>query len=86
MAFNTLCELVRHSVDRFASRVAFSMFEGDDVTYAEAGRRIEKVQRILTEAGLSAGDKVALLSSSMPNSAAPPCCGPSGRRQGGAAE
>ncbi len=67
MAFNTLCELVRHSVDRFASRVAFSMFEGDDVTYAEAGRRIEKVQRILTEAGLSAGDKVALLSSSMPN-------------------
>ncbi|MDE5694771.1 MAG: AMP-binding protein, partial [Alistipes sp.] len=67
MRFNTLCELVRHSVDTFASRVAFSMFEGDDVTYAEAGRRIGKVQQILTEAGLSAGDKVALLSSSMPN-------------------
>ncbi|MDE7078205.1 MAG: AMP-binding protein, partial [Alistipes sp.] len=67
MRFNTLCELVRHSGDTFASRVAFSMFEGDDVTYAEAGRRIGKVQQILTEAGLSAGDKVALLSSSMPN-------------------
>lgn len=67
MTFNTLYELVRNSVDKFASRVAFSMFEGDDVTYAETGERIEKIQRILTEAGLHAGDKVALLSSSMPN-------------------
>lgn len=67
MTFNTLRELARHSVDRFASRVAFSMFEGDDVTYAEVGRRIGKVQEILVGAGLSAGDKVALLSSSMPN-------------------
>lgn len=67
MTFDTLYDLVRHSVEKFASRIAFSMFEGDDVTYAEAGERIEKVQRILTEAGLQAGDKVALLSSSMPN-------------------
>ena len=36
MAFNTLYEMVRHSVSEFASRIAFSMFEGDDVTYAEA--------------------------------------------------
>ncbi|MDE6069671.1 MAG: AMP-binding protein, partial [Alistipes sp.] len=67
MTFDTLYDLVRYSVEKFASRIAFSMFEGDDVTYAEAGERIEKVQRILTEAGLQAGDKVALLSSSMPN-------------------
>lgn len=67
MTFDTLYDLVRHSVEKFASRIAFSMFEGDDVTYAEAGERIEKVQRILTESGLQAGDKVALLSSSMPN-------------------
>ena len=54
-------------MEKFASKVAFSMFEGDDVTYAEVGRRIEKVQEILTCAGLHAGDKVALLSSNMPN-------------------
>ena len=54
-------------MEKFASKVAFSMFEGDDVTYAEVGRRIEKVQEILTGAGLRAGDKVALLSSNMPN-------------------
>ena len=67
MTINTLYELVRNSVEKVASKVAFSMFEGDDVTYAEVGRRIEKVQEILTGAGLRAGDKVALLSSNMPN-------------------
>ena len=35
MTINTLYELVRNSVEKFASKVAFSMFEGDDVTYAE---------------------------------------------------
>ena len=67
MTINTLYELARNSVEKFASKVAFSMFESDDVTYAEVGRRIEKVQEILTGAGLRAGDKVALLSSNMPN-------------------
>ena len=63
----TLCELVRNSVERFASKTAFTMFEGEEITYAEAGRRIEKVQQILVDAGLRAGDKVALLSSNMPH-------------------
>lgn len=67
MTINTLYELARSSVEKFASKIAFSMFEGEDVTYAEAGRRIAKVQEILTGAGLRAGDKVALLSSNMPN-------------------
>ncbi len=67
MAIHTLYELVRSSVDRFASRVAFSMFEGEETTYAEVGRRIEKVQQELTGAGLRPGDRVALLSSNMSN-------------------
>ena len=67
MTLNTLYDLVRHSVEEFASKVAFSMFDGEDVTYAEVGRRIAKVQDILTGAGLRPGDKVALLSSNMPN-------------------
>lgn len=67
MTINTLYELARNSVEKFASKIAFSMFEGEDVTYAEAGVRISKVQEILTGAGLRVGDKVALLSSNMPN-------------------
>ncbi|MEG1701091.1 MAG: AMP-binding protein [Alistipes sp.] len=67
MTINTLYELVANSLEKFAQKTAFSMFEGEEVTYAEAGRRIAKVQEILTGAGLCAGDKVALLSSNMPN-------------------
>ncbi|MCM1300378.1 MAG: AMP-binding protein [Alistipes senegalensis] len=67
MTFRTLCEVARNSVEKYASQVAFAMFGGEEVTYAEAGRRMAEVQRLLTGAGLEPGDKVALLSSSMPN-------------------
>ena len=67
MIINTLYELVRNSVENFASRIAYSMFDGEDVTYAEVGRRVARVQEILTSSGLRPGDKVALLSSNMPN-------------------
>lgn len=67
MTFNTLYSLARNSVEKFASKIAFSMFQGEDVTYAEVGRRMTKVQEILMGAGLGPGDKVALLSSNLPN-------------------
>ena len=67
MSMNTLCELARNSVEKFPSKIAFSMFEGEEMTYAEVGRRMARVQEILTGAGLRPGDKVALLSSNMPN-------------------
>lgn len=67
MAINTLYELVRHSVQAFANKIAYDMYDGEKVSYAEVGARIAKVQEILVSAGLRAGDKVALLSSNMPN-------------------
>ncbi|MEG1623215.1 MAG: AMP-binding protein [Alistipes sp.] len=67
MIINTLYDLVRNSVEKFTSKVAFSLEGGDDVTYGEAGKRIAAVQQLLVNAGLQAGDRVALLSSSMPN-------------------
>lgn len=67
MTFNTLYEIVKHSVEKFSSRIAFSMIDGEDVSYKEVGERIEKVQEMLLNAGVGAGDKVAILSSSMPN-------------------
>lgn len=63
----TLYELVRNSVESFASRTAFVMLGGEEVTYEEVGKRIDHVQRMLLGAGLKPGDKVALLSSNMPN-------------------
>ena len=67
MTFNTLYEIVKHSVEKFSSRIAFSMIDGEDVSYKEVGERIEKIQEMLLNAGVGAGDKVAILSSSMPN-------------------
>ena len=52
MTINTLYGLVRQSTERFASRIAFSMYEGEELTYAEVGRRIARVQETLTGAGL----------------------------------
>ena len=65
--FNTLYEIVRNSIENFSSRIAFSMLGGEDVSYKEVGERIEQVQELLLDAGVGAGDKVAILSSSMPN-------------------
>ncbi|MDE5637975.1 MAG: AMP-binding protein [Alistipes sp.] len=67
MTFETIYELVRHSVAEFKNAVAFEMLNDEQVTFEEAGRRIETVQQQLVSAGLRRGDKVALLSSSMPN-------------------
>lgn len=67
MTFNTIYEIVKHSVENFAERIAFSMIGGEDVSYKEVGERVDKVQELLLNAGVGAGDKVAILSSSMPN-------------------
>ena len=67
MTFTTLYEIVKHSVEKFSAQIAYTMLGAEDVTYEEVGRRIGHVQRLLVEAGVGAGDKVAILSSSMPN-------------------
>ena len=59
MAFKTLYDLVRNSIDRFSEKVAFTMLDGEEVTFKEVGTRIEKIQQTLTSAGLMPGDKVA---------------------------
>ena len=67
MTFTTLYEIVKHSVEKFSAQIAYTMLGAEDVTYEEVGRRIGHVQQLLVEAGEGAGDKVAILSRSMPN-------------------
>ncbi len=67
MTFNTLKEVYDYSVAAYADNVVSSMHERETLTYAMFAERVEALQKTLLEAGLSAGDKVALLSSSMPN-------------------
>ncbi len=67
MVINTLKDLALNSIEKYSDRVAFSMLNGEEVSYAEFGKRMALVQDLLLNAGLKAGDKVALLSSNMPN-------------------
>ncbi len=64
---STLAEVYKNSIEKYADRVSHVMYEREKVTFREFGERARAVQEMLLEAGLSAGDKVALLSSSMPN-------------------
>ncbi|MFR9504044.1 MAG: AMP-binding protein [Rikenellaceae bacterium] len=67
MVINTLKDLALASVEKYSNKVAFSMLNGEQVTFAEFGQRMAAVQDLLKNAGLKSGDKVALLSSNMPN-------------------
>ena len=67
MAIDTLYELIDNSIKSFSDELAFAMLGGEQVSYKEVGSRIADVQQTLLSAGLSSGDKVALLSSNMPN-------------------
>ena len=67
MNLNTLYDLLHQSIEKYGDKVVFSMLGGEDVTYTEVSKRVKHVQNLLLGAGLTAGDKVALLSSSMPN-------------------
>ena len=67
MTIQTLYDLARNSIAKFPDKIAFTMLGGEELSYQEVGNRIEKVQEILVNAGLQPGDKVALLSSNMPN-------------------
>lgn len=67
MTFATLKELYDHSISAYADNVVSTMYERESLTYAQFGERVSALQQTLLDAGLGAGDKVALLSSSMPN-------------------
>lgn len=67
MKLNTLYEVLHTSVKKFSERVAFSVWRGDDTSYKEVGERVEKIQAMLQDADIHPGDRVAILSSSVPN-------------------
>ncbi|MBR3853203.1 MAG: AMP-binding protein, partial [Tidjanibacter sp.] len=67
MKIETLKQLFTHSVRKWSKRTALSMFERESMTYGEMADRVAYVSELLSGAGIAPGDKVVLLSSSMPN-------------------
>lgn len=67
MTFNTLRELYLHSIETYGSNRCSSLYGGERLTYDDFARRVDALTETFVAAGLSAGDKVALLSNNMPN-------------------
>lgn len=67
MKLNTLYEVLHSSLKKFSERIAFSIWRGDDVSFKEVGERVETIHTMLKDADLQPGDRVAILSSSVPN-------------------
>lgn len=67
MAFSTLLDLYKNSISKFGDLPCSSIYEGESLSYGEFAARVEQVHELLLNAGIVKGDKMALLSSNMPN-------------------
>ncbi|MBN1326395.1 MAG: AMP-binding protein [Candidatus Cloacimonetes bacterium] len=63
----TLKDLLGNSVTRYSERPALSMVNSRPITYKELGEQAETLSRILHKRGITAGDRVAILSENNPN-------------------
>ena len=63
----TLPSLIQESVKKFADNTSLIFVGEKNYTYKQMGKDIELLAELLTELGVGKGDKVALLSSNMPN-------------------
>ena len=63
---NTLAKIYKNSIEKYSGRVSHAMYERDSITYRQFDGLVEELQGTLLDAGLSAGDRVVLLSSNMP--------------------
>ena len=67
MKVTTLYEVLQQSLEKFSTRAAFSLWRGAEVTYSEVGERVKQIHQMLADADIQPGDRVAILSSSVPN-------------------
>ena len=66
--FSTLAEVYDYATEKFAKRYASGFIEGGQTyTYAQIKERADSLSGKLSSFGVNAGDKVAILSESMPN-------------------
>jgi long-chain acyl-CoA synthetase len=63
----TFPSLFNETLSKFGNRDAYSFVGEDPITWEAAGRRISAITTLLERKGICPGDKVALLSTNMPN-------------------
>ncbi len=65
--FETLRDLFNFSTDKFGNNTAFSFVGEKSETYSDLKEKALKINKMLNEAGVGKGDKVALFAQNMPN-------------------
>jgi long-chain acyl-CoA synthetase len=63
---DTLITMLARSAERFRATPALSSVNGEPLTYAALYDKVREVSRILREQGITAGDRVAILSENRP--------------------
>lgn len=63
----TIPSLFQESVSRYADNTSLVFAGEDNYTYRQMGVVVSRLSRLLTESGISKGDRVAILSTNMPN-------------------
>jgi long-chain acyl-CoA synthetase len=63
----TLLDLSTQAFSQFAGRIFVANVGGEEITYAEAQKKVQVIQHLLTSAGIEQGDKVAICSENMPH-------------------
>lgn len=68
-SFNTLADLYEHSTTAYSRRTASEFVDGDEqrYTYAQFRETCDNLSRVLSNFGIGATDKVAILSENKPN-------------------
>ncbi len=67
MTLKTLKELYTHTIKTYGDNKAFSILDGESLTYNDVADRVNGLIELLSNSGLQQGDKVVILSSNMPN-------------------
>ena len=63
----TLPALLAHSVQMYGNRPALAFVDGESFTYTEVADQVRQLSMFLRSKGLRRGDRIAILSESMPN-------------------
>lgn len=63
----TLADYLKHSLAAFGNNKAYSIIDGESLTFNEFGQRIKNLVTLFDENGIKTGSKIALLGGSMPN-------------------
>lgn len=63
----TIDFVINQSINAYSEKLALGDVHGNGLTYKQLGEKVESIRKFLGEAGITKGDRVAILSENQPN-------------------